>query len=267
MNSLGDHEFEVIGRLKPGFSAEQGQEDLTLIVQRLHSQHLDNPMISTGANLRPLLDSMVGDMKTPLYVLLAATGCVLLIACLNVSNLLVARVTSRRKELAIRSALGGGWFRLLREQMLESLLLSAAGGAAGILLANVAVRWLVSTRQNLSRAESVHIDVAVAAFTVALIVLCAVFASLIASRSAKDKQVFFALQETSRNSSAGHGRARLRKTLLAAEVGVTVVLLIVAGLLLKSYARLRSSEMGCATDNVLTMRLISSGRIIANHRS
>jgi putative ABC transport system permease protein len=255
MNSLGDHEFEVIGRLNPGFSVGQGREDLSLIVQRLHSQHLDNPMISTGANLSPLLNSMVGDMKTPLYVLFAATGCVLLIACLNISNLLVARGAARRKELAIRAAMGGGWFRLLREQMLESLLLSAAGGAAGILLANVAVQWLVSTRQNMSRAESIHVDGAVAGFTVALVVLCAVFSSLIASRSAKSKQIFSALQETSRNSSAGHGRARLRKALLAAEVGVTVVLLIVAGLLLKSYAHLRSSEMGCVTKNVLTMRL------------
>jgi putative ABC transport system permease protein len=255
MEQIDSHSYSVIGRLNPGVTVEQGRADLSLIVRRLHDQHLDNPFVSKSANIRPLLDSLVGDVKTSLYVLFAATGCVLLIACLNISNLLVARAATRRKEMAIRTALGCGWLRLLREQLMESLLLSSLGGGLGMLMAYGAVQWLVSTRQNMSRAESIHIDGAVAAFTVALIVLSAIFASLIASRSAKDKQIFSALQETPRNSSAGHGRARLRKTLLVVEVGLTVVLLIMAGLLLKSYARLRSSQMGCATENVLTMRL------------
>jgi putative ABC transport system permease protein len=255
MEPIESHSFSVLGRLIPGVTAEQGRADLSLIVRRLHDQHLDNPFVSKSANIRILLDSLVGDVKTSLYVLLAATGCVLLIACLNISNLLVARAATRRKEIAIRIALGGGWLRLLREQLMESLLLSSLGGGLGMLMAYGAVQWLVNTRQNMNRAESIHIDGAVAAFTVALIVLSALFASLIASRSAKDKQIISALQETSRNSSAGHGQARLRKTLLAVEVGLTVVLLITAGLLLKSYVRLRSSQMGCATENVLTMRI------------
>jgi putative ABC transport system permease protein len=255
MEPIDTHNYSVIGRLNPGVTAEQGRADLSVIVRRLHDQHLDNPFVSKSANIRPLLDSMVGDVKTSLYVLLAATGCVLLIACLNVSNLLIARAAARRKELAIRTALGSGRLRLLREQLLESLLLSTAGGAVGLLLASGVVQWLIVTRQNMSRVESIHIDGAVAGFTVGLIVLCAVVAGLIASWPVRDHQLFTALQDSSRGSTAGHGRARLRKVLLAAEVGVTVVLLVAAGLLLKSYARLRSSQMGCATENVLTMRL------------
>jgi putative ABC transport system permease protein len=259
MAVLGDHEFRVIGRLKPGVTAKQGVADLSVIVRRLHDQHLDNPFISKGASYRPLLDSLVGDVKTPLYLLLAATGCVLLIACLNVANLMVARVVARRKELAIRTALGGGRLRLMGEQLMENVLLSAAGGAAGLLLAYGAVQWLVSTRQDMGRVEAIHIDGVVAGFTAGLIVVCALFAGVIASWSAKDKQLFALLQDPARGSSAGHARTRLRKSLLSVEVGVTVVLLITSGLLLKSYARLRSSNLGCTTENVLTMRIGLSG--------
>jgi ABC-type antimicrobial peptide transport system permease subunit len=126
MESLGDHEFQVIGRLNPGFTAEQGKADLSVITRRLHDQHLDNAFVSKDANIRPLLDSLVGSVKTSLYLLLAATGCVLLIACLNVANLLVARAATRRKELAIRTALGGGRLRLLRERLMESFRQQAA---------------------------------------------------------------------------------------------------------------------------------------------
>jgi putative ABC transport system permease protein len=255
MTQLGSHEFQVFGRLKPGVTAAQGAADLSVITRRLHNEHLDNPFVSKGAEFRPLLEEMVGDMKRPLYVLLAATCCVLLIACLNVANLLVARAAGRRKELAIRTALGGGRLRLLRERLMESFLLSAAGGALGLLLAFGAVQWLVHTRPDMSRVEAIHIDGVVALFTVGLIVLCALFAGLISSLSTKSNQLLLSLQDAARGSSAGHGHTRLRRSLLAAEVGLTVVLLIAAGLLLKSYQRLRSSNLGCTTENVLTMRL------------
>jgi putative ABC transport system permease protein len=221
----------------------------------LHDQHLDNPFVSKAANIKPLLEDLVGDVKRPLYVLLTATCCVLLIACLNVANLLVARAAARRKELAIRAALGGGRLRLLRERLMESFLLSAAGGVLGLLLAYGAVQWLVSTRKDMSRVESIHIDGVVALFTVGLIVLCALFAGLISSLSTKSNQLLLSLQDSARGSSAGHAHTMLRRSLLAAEVGLTVVLLISAGLLLKSYQRLRSSDLGCITENVLTMRL------------
>ncbi len=251
--SLDSHMFVAIGRLKPGATETQGRAELSVIVRRLHDEHLDDPFISNAANTRPLLEDVVGDIKTPLYMLLAATGCVLLIACLNVANLLVARAAVRRKELAIRTALGGSRWRLLGEHLTESFVLSAAGGAAGLLLADVVIQWLVSTRQDMTRAEAIHIDGGVVAFTVGLIFLCGAFAGLISSVSATDDKVLSSLQEASRSNSAGRSRVNLRRWLLSLEVGLTVVLLITSGLLVKSYERLRSSNLGCVTNNVLTM--------------
>jgi len=253
MKYLDSHAFNVVGRLKPGVTAAQGVADLSLISKQIHNAHADNPFIFAAANSRPLLEHMVGDVKTPLYVLLAATCCLLLIACLNVANLLVARAAARRKELAIRAALGGGRLRLVRERLVESLLLSMAGGSLGLLLAAAAVEWLVRTRDNLSRVDSVHFDGVVAAFTVGVVVLCALFSGLVSALTTGEKRVLSALQESSRSLSGTAVRARLRKVLLALEVGLTVVLLVGAGLLLKSYQRLRSTDMGCATEDVLTM--------------
>jgi predicted permease len=168
---------------------------------------------------------------------------------------LVARGTARRKELAIRAALGGSRWRLLGEHLTESFLLSAAGGMAGLILANAAIQWFVATRQDMNRVEAIHIDAPVVAFAVGLTFLCALFAGFMSSLSIKGNQILSSLQESSRSHSAGHSQVQVRKWLLALEVGLTVVLLIGAGLLLKSYERLRSSNLGCITDNVLTMHL------------
>jgi predicted permease len=256
MTAVGNHQFEIIGRLKPGVAEEQARADLSVITRQVHDANLNNPFVSKAANTQPLLNDMVGDLKRRLYALLAASGCVLLIACLNVANLLVARAAARRKELAIRTALGGGRLRLLREQLMESLLLTATGGMAGLAMAYGLVQWLGHlTFQNFGRFESIRIDGVVAAFTVTLVILCALFAGLFASASAMGNQLSTALQDTSRMVSAGRGRARLRRSLLAAEVGLTVVLLVAAGLLMKSYLQLRYSDLGCTTKNVLTMRI------------
>ncbi len=253
IEALDDHQFKAIGRLKPGVTQAEAVTELSLITARIRKEHPDLAFVSTGANIRPLLDSIVGDLKTPLYVLLAATGCVLLIACLNVANLLVARTAARRKELAIRTALGGSRMRLLREHLMESLILSATGGAVGFVLAWGVLAWLVSTRQEMARVTAIHLDGAAGGFALALVVLCSVFAGLISSFSAKSDQVLNSLQESSRSFSSGQSRARLRKLLLVMEVGLTVVLLVGAGLLLKSYDRLRSADLGCITQGVLTM--------------
>jgi|SRR5579862_7228000 len=255
MISFSNHQFRVVGRLKPGVNAAQGVADLSVISQRVHNAHLNEPFIFQSARSRPLLEHIVGEIKKPLFVLLEATCCLLLIACLNVANLLVARAAARRKELAIRTALGGGWLRLMRERLMESLLLSAAGGALGLLLAFAAVQWLMRTRQDMSRVESIHIDGVVAAFTVGVIVVCALFSGLIAAFTSSDKRILGTLHEASRSVSGGGARPTLRKVLLTLEVGLTVILLIGAGLLLKSYERLRSADMACLTQDVLTMHL------------
>jgi len=255
ISRLDFHMFRVVGRLKPGVTAAQATQNLSIISQRLHNSQPDNPFISGAANSRPLLEHLVGDVKRPLYVMLAATGCLLLIACLNVANLLVARTAARRKELAIRTALGGGRMRLLREHLTESFLLVTAGGALGLVLAWAAVYWLVHTRDNMARVGAIHFDGVVAVFTVGVVILCALFSGFISALNTGDKQVLNALHESSRGHSAGSSRAHLRKTLLAIEVGLTVMLLTGASLLLKSYQRLRASNLGCLTQNVLTMHI------------
>lgn len=254
MEVLDNHEFAAVGRLNAGVTEAQATAELSLMVRQIHEQHLDDPFISKGAKSRPLLEGLVGDIKTSLYVLLAATLCVLLIACLNVASLLVARSTARRRELAIRSALGGSCWRLLGEHLTESFLLSAAGGVVGLWMAYGSLRWFVSTRPDMSRVEAIHMDPVVGIFVIGLILLCALLAGVTSSASIDGNQALSTLQESSRSHSAGLGRVRLRKWLLSLEVGFTVMLLIGAGLLLKSYNQLRSSSLGCATNNVLTMR-------------
>jgi predicted permease len=255
MTSFSNHMFRVVGRLKPGVSASQSVADLSVISQRIHDEHLSDPFVFRSASSRPLLEHIVGEIKKPLYVLLEATCCLLLIACLNVANLLVARAAARRKELAIRTALGGSWLRLIGERLMECLLLSASGGALGLLLAFAALQWLTRTRLDMSRVESIHIDSMVAAFTVGVIVLCALFSGLIAAFSSSDRSILGALHEASRSVGGNSARASVRKVLLTLEVGLTVTLLIGAGLLVKSYERLRSADMGCLTQDVITMHL------------
>lgn len=249
------HMWNVVGRLKAGVTVARASADISAISLRIHNQHLDMPFVFGGAMARPLLEQMVGKLKLPLYVLLAATSCLLLIACLNVANLLVARAAARRKEMAIRTALGGGWVRLLRERLIESLVLSCVGGGAGLALAYGIIMWLVHTRQDMARVSAVHMDGIVVIFAVGVIVLSALFSGLISAFSANDSQTLGTLQESARTLSGSGRSALLRKMLVSVEVGLTVVLLIGAGLLLRSYERLRSTDLGCISDNVLTMQI------------
>jgi hypothetical protein len=214
----------------------------------------DRP-INDAANIRPILDGDVHELKTGLYTLLAATGCLLLIACINVANLLVARAATRRRETAIRTALGGSRARLVREQIIESLMLSCAGGAFGFLLRvrDPAAGWC-KTRNDIPRADSIHIDGVVILFATGVMLACGFLAGLIP-----------ALSGATTSKSSGHSTnpraptaaampgVRLRRMLLALQVGLTVVLLVGAGLLIKSYRQLRSVDLGCATHDVLTM--------------
>lgn len=248
------HDFDVIGRLRPGVTIQQASAELNALQREIRREHPDGP-VNDAVNLRTLVDAETYDIKTGLYALLGATLCLLLIACLNIANLLVARSASRSKEAAIRTALGGSRLRLLREQIIESTLLSAIGGALGLVLAAGIIRWLVSTRDDMPRASAVHMDGAVALFALAAIAGCGILAGLIPALSGRDVQILTTLQESGRSHSGGRNKARLRQSLLALEVGLTVVLLVGAGLLLRSYQQLRTVHLGCATNNVLTMEM------------
>jgi predicted permease len=255
MNALDSHDWGAIGRLKPGVSEAQATAELSLIVGRLHEQHLDDPFISSASSSKPLLEDLIGDIKTPLYILLAATSFLLLIACLNIAGLMISREAVRRRELAIRVALGGGHWRLIREHMAESFVLSVVSGAGGLLFAYTAIQWFVRSRQDMSRVDAIHMDSFAVVFTVGITLFCALCAGLASVISLKGGQIVRSLSESSRSQSSGQERTQLRKWLISLEVVFTVVLLVGAGLLLKSYARLRSADLGCATDNVLTMQL------------
>jgi predicted permease len=253
MQAVDMHNFFVVARLRPGATLAQALSQVDTAEKQVHAAH-PTPSTANGASARTLLDGVVHDAKATLYTLMGATSCVLLIACLNVANLLVARSASRRKETSVRAALGGSRWRLLREQLTESAVLAAAGGGLGLLLAWFGTRWLVQARPEMARANAIHMDGVVLLFGVGVIAGCGFLAGLIPSLSFLRGPLLESLQDSSRAASAGHGRVRLRRALLAAEVGLTVVLLTSAGLLLKSYNHLRSTDLGCATQNVMTMR-------------
>jgi predicted permease len=248
------HNYDVVGRLKPGVTMAQANAELNIIQMEIRKEHPQGP-VNDATSLQPMLEAETYKVKAGLYTLLAATGCLLLIACLNTANLLVARAATRRREIAVRTALGSSRARLVREQVTESVLLSCAGGGVGFLLAEMAVRWLVHTRQDIPRADAIHIDGMVILFATGLMLACGLLAGLIPARAANDRQILQALHESSRSHSGGRSGLRLRRVLLAAQVGLTVVLMVGAGLLVKSYQQMRSADLGCATDNVMTMRV------------
>ena len=256
--SVVNHRFMVIARLKPAATLFRAVSELKPIQQWIKQHNPDRAVdgvIEPSVDGKPLLDEVVKDYRTPLYTLLAATGCVLLIACLNVANLLVARSAARQKEVAIRAALGGNRWRLIREQVTESLVLALAGGGLGLVLAYAAIAWLAHARQDMARVDAIQVDGLVVLFVTGITLASGVLAGIVPALSVGRGRILETLQESSRSHSGGLSRARLRKGLLAAEVGLTVVLLIAAGLLIKSYQRLRSTDMGCAMDNVLTMQV------------
>ena len=254
IQSRGNHRFFVTARLKKGVSVTQASSELNGVQQRLHQQFPED-LIGKGAWAIPLSENLVRDVKRPLYVLMGAVACVLLIACLNVANLFMARVTARRKEIAVRAALGGSRWRIVQEQLTESLLLTLAGGALGALLAWMSVHWLTSFQGELPHAQAVQVDGWALAFTAGLTIFCGAFAGLLPALAVTRSELVSPLKEDSRSLSGGKKRATLRKVMLTAEVALTVVLLIGGGLMLRSFAQLRSVDVGCATSNVLTMSL------------
>jgi putative ABC transport system permease protein len=248
-----DYHFSyVVARLRPDVSLANALSQVGAVQYQLHLQYLNDPVAEDVAS-RTLIQALAKDVKKPLTILLCAVTCMLLIGCLNVANLLVARSATRQKEIAIRTALGAGRLTLIRQQMAESLLISVAGGAAGLLFSLAATKWLVSIWKDLPSAQSIQTDSAVLAFAGGLVVLTALLAGLLPAISSTRKGATAVLQGSSRNAAGNQSRTALRKTLLTVEIATTVVLLIAAGLLLKSFWRLRTTDVGCSAENVLTM--------------
>jgi len=252
---LRHHDFHfthVVARLRPDVSLASALGQVEAVQYRLHLQHMDVPVFEDVAS-KTINDDLARGVKKPLLILLCAVACMLLIGCLNVANLMVARSAARQKEIAVRSALGAQRATLIREQLMESLLLSIAGGVFGALLSLAATKWLVSTWLALPSAQSVHTDGAVLAFACALVFASALLSGLLPAILTTGKEAIAALQASPRSTAGSRSRTTLRKTLLTVEIAMTVVLLIAAGLLLKSFWRLRTTDVGCAIDNVLTM--------------
>jgi predicted permease len=247
------HQSLVVARLLPGVSADSATREVSALQYRIHLAHASRP-VAEDVWSRPMIDDLVRNVRTPLLVLLGAVGCMLLIACLNLSNLLIARSAARRKEVAIRGALGCSRFVLIREQMMESLLICLTGGGLGLLLSFASTWWLAAHWRNLPRADSVHVDGWVLTFATGLVVATALLAGLVPAISSTGKGLLRGLREASRSVGGSAARARLRRTMLTAEIALTVTLLISAGLLFKSFVRLRTTDLGCRVDHVITMK-------------
>ena len=260
MNNHGDENYNVLARLKPGATIAQARTELALTVRRLEQQNPENYPASRrfSFSVRPLLEQVVGDVRLPLLVLLGAVGCVLLIACANVANLLLARAATREKEMAIRSALGAGRWRIIRQLLVESVLLASVGGASGLLLAVwllAGLRWF--DPGSIPRLQTIGIDGRVLAFTFAVAVLTGILFGLAPALRSSMAPLSETLKEGGRSLVEGHHR--LRNLLVIAEIALSLVLLIGAGLLIRSFIRVLQVEPGFATRNLLTLRLTTTG--------
>ena len=250
------HGTNVIGRLKPGVSVQQAQSELDVIASGIEREH-NQSHAGTGLRLIPLQEQVVGQVKPILLVLLAAVGFVLLIACANVASLLLTRSLARQKEVAIRGALGASRWRVIRQLLTESLLLSLAGGLAGLVVAYWGVKGLVavlpdSQLSTLPFLTSLQIDAPILAFSVGLSLLTGIVFGLAPALQSSRLDLNEVLKEGGRASSGG-ARQRLRSGLVMTEIALAVVLLIGAGLMMKSLLRLLDANVGFNPENVLTV--------------
>ena len=254
-NFRGVHFLRTYGRLAPGVTIEQARAEMQVIDKNLAAQYpADNKNRSTV--LIPLHERIVGDSRQSLLVLFAAVSLVLLIACANFANLLLARAAEREREFVIRAALGAGRWRLIRQLLTESLLVSLAGGAIAVVLAIWGTSLLVALKpENLPRLEEIGVDARVLGFTFGISLLTGLIFGLLPAWTASRGGVNEALKEGGRSATAGSARQRLRSTFVVAELAVALILLVGAGLLIKTVWKLRSVGPGFNPDHLLTMRV------------
>jgi len=254
LEPLGDFNYACIARLRPGVSLRRALDELNAVQARLASQAPEK--IELLAAIVPLQDQITGRSRTGLELVLSAAGLVLLIGCVNIANLLLARATSRKRELAIRAALGAGARRLLSQILAESLLLAGIGGALGAAMAYAALRLILARAPvDLPRLDEVHLDIRVLLFTAAISIFAGLlFGLLPAWRSARiDPQE--AMQAGARGTTEGHGSGRLRALLVGLEVSLSALCLIAGGLLLRSFVKLLETDKGFVVERVVTVDL------------
>jgi putative ABC transport system permease protein len=252
----GNHGIRVLGRMKPGVTLAQARQDLLHISLQLEKQFHDQNQ-NVHAVLMPLKDQLVGDSKHRLLVLLCAVGLVLLIACVNVANLLLARAAGRRREIALRASLGAGRFRVVRQLITESLLLSLTGALLGIAGASWLLRLLDrATTPFVPRLNPIGIDAQVLLFTLLLSVVCAVLFGLAPALQVSGGRLNDSLK-ASAQAVVGPTAARqtVRDILVLGEIAITLALLVGAGLLLRSFVKLETAGIGIDPDNLLTVNI------------
>ncbi len=251
----GNHYLEVIARLKPGVTIKEAAGEMSAIAGRLE-QTFPNTNVGHGVVLVPLHEQVVGEVRPALLVLLGAVGFVLLIACANVANLLLARSAARRKEIAIRTALGASRARIIRQLLTESLFLAVLGGAAGLLLAMWGVDLLIRLIANsIPRANEISLDGRVLGFTLLISLMTGLLFGLLPALQTSRPDLTESLKEGGRDSAESFRRNRARSLLVVCEVALTLVLLIGAGLLIKSFLRLRDVNPGFNPAGTLTLEL------------
>jgi putative ABC transport system permease protein len=266
VNVRNSHFLRVIGRLRPGVTEASVAADLDAVAKYESDNFPDMfpPTAGFAFRARPYLDDIVGDIRLPLYVLLAAVGFVLLIACTNVANLLLAKAAPRQREIALRTALGARKYHLFRQLLTESLLLAIIAGGLGVLLGTWGTAALVAlSPDSLPRAREIGFDWRVLAFTGVVALATGIIFGLLPAIWGPRVDLTDALKEGGTRGTTGGG-GRLRKLLVVAEVALSVMLLVGAGLMLRSFSSLRSVNPGFRTDHALTLRVtlpVPEGRI------
>jgi putative ABC transport system permease protein len=253
-NTHSNHFFQVIGRLAPGYSVAAAQQEITAIVQNFRRDH-PGEIMGHGATVIEFNRYLVRNVKLALLVLLGSVGCLLLIACVNIANLLLTRALGRQRELAIRSAVGASRGQIVRQLLIESTTLSLMGAVAGLLVAgwtSSLLATLAPGAQNLPQTANIRVDYTVLLFTTGLALLTGIAAGLFPAMAGSRADIVDSLKDNSRSSTAGRSHGRLRNTLVATEVALSLVLLVGAGLLLRSFLQMQSVQLGFHADNSIS---------------
>ncbi|HKO60922.1 MAG TPA: ABC transporter permease [Pyrinomonadaceae bacterium] len=265
LQSRGRHYLKLVGRLKPGVTMEQANAEVRTIFQRIAR---DNPESAgqLSAFIVPLRDELAGEVRRPLLMLLVAVGFVLLIACANIANLLLSRATSRRREMAVRTALGASRLRILRQLLVESLMLAVAGAVCGLLLASWSFAFLQQLiPDGMTGSTRLSLDLPVLGFTILITLITAIVFGLAPAFQASRIDLNEALKQGGGRSGINAGSNRLRNVMVVAEVALALVLLVGAGLLIQTFLKLRDQYSTLRPESVLTMRTVLSPGKYAEH--